>query len=192
MKLILASHNKNKAKEIQSLLPLNFEVVSLADLNFTEEIEETESTFHGNSFLKANVVSKKFHSNAFADDSGLEVESLNNEPGVFSARYSGLKATDKENTDLLLKNLSGIKNRKARFVCIICLILNGKEYFFEGEIKGEISETPKGETGFGYDPIFIPENSSKTFAEMTLEGKNKFSHRAKALEKMIEFLRKQI
>ncbi len=188
MKLILATQNSNKVKEIKVLLPGNFDIISLKDLNFSEDIKETENTFHGNALLKAKYIAEKFNANVISDDSGLEVVALNNEPGVFSARYFNENATDKENLDFLLKNLSGKENRKARFVSVICLILDGKEYFFEGEIKGEITFEPKGTTGFGYDPVFVPEKSHLTFAEMTLDEKNKFSHRAKAIEKLIHFL----
>ena len=188
MKLVLATQNSNKVKEIKVLLPENFDLISLKDLNFSEDIKETENTFQGNALLKAKYIAEKFNANVISDDSGLEVEALNYEPGVFSARYFGENATDIENVDYLLKNLSGKENRKARFISVICLILDGQEYFFEGEIKGEITFEPKGTTGFGYDPVFIPENSNQTFAEMTMEEKNKFSHRAKTIEKLIFFL----
>jgi XTP/dITP diphosphohydrolase len=188
MKLILATHNSNKIKEIKILLPENFEIISLKELNFIEDIEETENTFHGNALLKAKYISESFNANVISDDSGLEVEILNNEPGVFSARYFSEDATDRENVEYLLKNLLGKENRKAKFISVICLILDGKEYFFEGEIIGEIAFEPKGTIGFGYDPVFIPENSNRTFAEMNIKEKNKYSHRAKAIEKLVDFL----
>ncbi len=188
MKLILATHNSNKIKEIKILLPENFEIISLKELNFIEDIEETENTFHGNALLKAKYISESFNANVISDDSGLEVEILNNEPGVFSARYFSEDATDRENVEYLLKNLLGKENRKAKFISVICLILDGKEYFFEGEIIGEIAFEPKGTIGFGYDSVFIPENSNRTFAEMNIKEKNKYSHRAKAIEKLVDFL----
>lgn len=191
MEIIIASNNHNKVKEIQSLLPETILLKSLKDIGFIEEIEETETTFIGNSSLKANYIFNKLNVNVIADDSGLEVEALNNEPGVYSARYAGEKATDDENLNLLLENLSGIKNRKASFVCVITLILDSKEYHFEGKIEGEITLEKKGNDGFGYDPIFIPNGQYKTFAELTQEEKNNFSHRAIALKKMIEFIVKK-
>jgi XTP/dITP diphosphohydrolase len=191
MKIILASHNANKVKEIQELVPKSIEIASLKDINYFDDILETETTFVGNSSLKANCIFKKFGVNVIADDSGLEVEALNNEPGVYSARYAGENANDENNISLLLKNLEGIENRKARFVCVITLILNEKEYHFEGEIKGKISNQKTGTSGFGYDPIFIPENETKSFAELSSEQKNKISHRAKAIEKLVDFLTAQ-
>jgi XTP/dITP diphosphohydrolase len=191
MKIVLASHNSNKVKEIQELLPKSIEIISLKDLNFKDEIEETENSFIGNSSLKANYIHQKLGVNVISDDSGLEVDALNNEPGVFSARYAGKNANDENNINLLLENLKGVTNRKARFKCVITLILNSKEYHFEGEINGKISTEKKGNLGFGYDPVFIPENEPKTFAEMNLAEKNKFSHRAKAIHKLVQFLSKQ-
>ena len=192
MKIVLASHNANKVKEVQVLVPEKIEISSLKDINFTDEIEETASTFQGNSSIKANYIYSKLGVNVIADDSGLEVEVLNNEPGVYSARYAGKNASDEDNLDLLLKNLEGKSNRNARFKCVITLILNGEEFHFEGEIKGKIISEKRGNLGFGYDPVFVPENEDKTFAEMDLTEKNKFSHRARAMEKLIEFLKNHI
>ncbi len=188
MKIVLASHNANKVKEVQVLVPENIEILSLKDIQFTDEIDETENSFVGNSSLKANYIYSKLGVNVIADDSGLEVEVLNNEPGVYSARYAGKNANDEDNLNLLLKNLEGKSNRNARFKCVITLILNGEEFHFEGEIKGHIISEKRGELGFGYDPVFIPENEDKTFAEMDMTEKNKFSHRAKAMEKLVQFL----
>jgi XTP/dITP diphosphohydrolase len=192
MKIVLASHNANKVKEVQVLVPEKIEISSLKDINFTDKIEETASTFQGNSSIKANYIYSKLGVNVIADDSGLEVEVLNNEPGVYSARYAGKNASDEDNLDLLLKNLEGKSNRNARFKCVITLILNGEEFHFEGEIKGKIISEKRGNLGFGYDPVFVPENEDKTFAEMDLTEKNKFSHRARAMEKLIEFLKNHI
>jgi XTP/dITP diphosphohydrolase len=188
MKIVLASHNSNKVKEVQVLVPENIEILSLKDIQFTDEIDETENSFVGNSSLKANYIYSKLGVNVIADDSGLEVETLNNEPGVYSARYAGQNASDEDNLNLLLKNLEGKSNRNACFKCVITLILNGEEFHFEGEIKGYIISEKRGELGFGYDPVFIPENEDKTFAEMDMTEKNKFSHRAKAMEKLVQFL----
>ena len=188
MKLIFCSHNNKKKEEIKPLLPASVELLSLDDLNCHEEIEETALTFHGNAEIKAKTIFEKFGIAAFGDDSGLEVEALNNEPGVFSARYAGSQKNDEDNMDLLLKNMESVENRKACFKTVICLVLDGKSHFFEGTIHGTIRREKSGTNGFGYDPIFEPENLGKTFAEMTLEEKNKLSHRARAVEKMIAFL----
>ncbi len=188
MKLIFASHNEHKAKEIQSLLPSGIELLTLADLQLTEEIPETAETLEGNALLKASYVHERFGMNCFADDTGLEVHALNGAPGVFSARYAGKDKDSEANMALLLKNLSNATDRRARFRTSIALIWNGKQHFFDGVVNGQIAKVRSGSDGFGYDPIFIPENSTRTFAEMTLSEKNNQSHRARALEKMIAFL----
>lgn len=188
MKLIFASHNEHKAKEIQSLLPSGIELLTLADLQLTEEIPETAETLEGNALLKASYVHERFGMNCFADDTGLEVHALNGAPGVFSARYAGNDKDSEANMALLLKNLSNVTDRRARFRTSIALIWNGKQHFFDGVVNGQIAKVRAGSDGFGYDPIFIPENSTHTFAEMTLSEKNNQSHRARALEKMIAFL----
>lgn len=188
MKLIFASHNKNKVKEIAAILPKHFELVGLHDLNYNEEIDETGATLEENALIKAKHIFEKFNLNCFADDSGLEVEVLNNEPGVYSARYAGNEKNDNANMNKLLTNLSSQTNRKARFRTVIALIIDGKEYSFEGIISGQIINEKKGEHGFGYDPIFVPDGYSKTFAELSAEEKNQISHRAKAVKQLLEFL----
>ena len=189
MKLVFASNNKNKIKEIQALLPPTIQIVSLEDIGCFEDIPETADTIEGNAILKANYVTEKFGLNCFADDSGLEVDALNGEPGVFSARYAGEPKNDDNNTDKLLLNLNGKSNRKANFKTVICLNLNGKQHLFTGIINGTITHEKIGTNGFGYDPIFIAEGHSKTFAELTMEEKSKISHRGLAVQQLIDFLK---
>lgn len=192
MKLVFASHNQNKVNEIKSLLPKSVEVLSLTDIGFVDEIDETGLTLDENSKIKAKAVLKKTGYFCFADDTGLEIEALNFEPGVFSARYAGDQKNDSENIEKVLLNLQGITNRNARFRTVITLLIGQDEYSFEGKVEGKIIMEKRGEFGFGYDPIFIPEDESRTFAEMSLEEKNKFSHRARAFQKMIEFLKNAV
>jgi XTP/dITP diphosphohydrolase len=192
MKLVFASHNQNKVNEIKSLLPKSVEVLSLTDIGFVDEIDETGLTLDENSKLKAKAVLKKTGYFCFADDTGLEIEALNYEPGVFSARYAGNQKNDSDNIEKVLLNLQGITNRNARFRTVITLLIGKDEYSFEGKVEGKIIMEKRGEFGFGYDPIFIPEDQSRTFAEMSLEEKNKFSHRARAFQKMIEFLKNAV
>jgi XTP/dITP diphosphohydrolase len=192
MKLVFASHNQNKVNEIKSLLPKSVEVLSLTDIGFVDEIDETGLTLDENSKIKAKAVLKKTGYFCFADDTGLEIEALNYEPGVFSARYAGNQKNDSDNIDKVLLNLMGITNRNARFRTVITLLIGKDEYSFEGKVEGKIIMEKRGEFGFGYDPIFIPEDESRTFAEMSLEEKNKFSHRARAFQKMIEFLKNAV
>jgi XTP/dITP diphosphohydrolase len=192
MKLVFASHNQNKVNEIKSLLPKSVEVLSLTDIGFVDEIDETGLTLDENSKIKAKAVLRKTGYFCFADDTGLEIEALNYEPGVFSARYAGNQKNDSDNIDKVLLNLMGITNRNARFRTVITLLIGKDEYSFEGKVEGKIIMEKRGEFGFGYDPIFIPEDQSRTFAEMSLEEKNKFSHRARAFLKMIEFLKNEI
>lgn len=191
MELVFVTANIHKAAEVQKVVSNTIKILSLKDINCNDDIAETAHTFHGNALIKAQHVYNKYNKNCFADDSGLEVEVLNNEPGVFSARYAGEPKSDEKNTEKLLKNLAGIENRKACFRTVIALILDGKEYFFEGKIEGQISLQPTGTNGFGYDPVFIPNGYSKTFAQMTSDEKNQISHRAKAVEKMNFFLNSQ-
>jgi XTP/dITP diphosphohydrolase len=188
--ILFASHNTYKAKEIASLLPDHLKLITLSDLNYYEEIPETGTTLKENSLIKAKFTYDKFNCNCFADDSGLEVEALNNEPGVYSARYAGLQKNDGANMDKLLNSLKDVNNRIARFKTVIAFIYEGKEYFFEGIINGKITNTKTGTNGFGYDPIFMPEGFNKTFAEMSSDEKNSISHRAIAVKKMIDFLKK--
>lgn len=188
MELIFATQNPNKAIEINAKLGSTFSITDLKQLNITEDIPETENTLEGNALLKARYVFNKTKRNCFADDTGLEVESLNGEPGVLSARYAGLQKNSTDNMELLLKNLEAKANRKAQFRTVIALIIDGKEHLFEGIAKGEIIKHQQGNEGFGYDPIFVPNGYNTTFAEMSLEEKNTLSHRAKAFEKMKDFL----
>ena len=188
MKLIFASHNKNKVKEVKSLIPKTIDLLSLDDINFINEIEETESTIEGNALLKAKTIYKQTGTNCFADDSGLLVESLDGAPGVYSARYAGDQKNDEENMQKLLLNLSQKTNRNAHFKTVIALIIDGKEYLFEGIINGKIISEKLGNDGFGYDPIFIPDGYSETFAQMSSEIKNAISHRGIAVQKLVTFL----
>lgn len=175
-------------KEIGMLMPSHIRLLSLEDIHFTEDIEETGDTFMENASIKANAIHKATGLPCFADDSGLLVDALNGRPGVKSARYAGEPVNHDANIDLLLKELDGTDNRKASFRTVICYKDKTKELFFEGEVKGEITKERKGQNGFGYDPVFIPENNTLTFAEMTPEEKNKISHRKRALEKLKLYL----
>lgn len=186
--LIFATHNSNKSKEIASLLPGTFQILNLSDLNYSLEIPETENTLEGNAIIKAQTIFETFQQPVFSDDSGLEVEALHGAPGVFSARYAGEPKDDHKNIKLLLNNLKDKGNRKARFRTVIAYHDTQQIHLFEGIILGTISLNPRGNLGFGYDPIFIPKGQSKTFAEMTLEQKNVFSHRSKAFQKLISFM----
>lgn len=188
MKIVFATNNPNKIFEIQSMLPKNIEIISLEDIGCFEEIEETALTIEGNAILKANYITQKYGFDCFADDTGLEVEALNGEPGVFSARYAGESKNATENMNKLLFNLENKTNRKAQFKTVIALNIADQQYTFEGIAKGEITTEKRGDLGFGYDPIFQPENQNKTFAELDLEIKNKISHRGKATQKLIDFL----
>jgi XTP/dITP diphosphohydrolase len=191
MQLIFATNNANKLKEVNSLLSSSITLKSLTDLGFNEDIPETENTLEGNALLKAKFIAQKFNCNCFADDTGLEIVALNGEPGVYSARYAGEQKNSEDNMQKVLEKLEGKDNRQAQFRTVIALILDGKEHLFEGVVKGKITKEKRGAEGFGYDPIFIPEGYDKTFAEMTLEEKNKLSHRAIALNKMVDFLSKK-
>ena len=188
MKLIFASHNEHKTTEIRQLLPPEIQLLSLNDLNYHDEIEESAATLEGNALLKATHVFTLFKLPCFADDSGLEVEALDNRPGVYSARYAGEPKNDDRNIAKLLDDLKESTNRSARFRTVITLILPTTSLSFEGIIEGEITHEKKGANGFGYDPVFQPNQSSITFAQMSMEQKNTISHRALALEKMISFL----
>ncbi|MBM3451887.1 MAG: RdgB/HAM1 family non-canonical purine NTP pyrophosphatase [Bacteroidetes bacterium] len=190
MTLVFASHNQNKVNEIKSLLPHTFEILSLTDIGFSDEIEETGRTLDENSKIKAQAVFDKTGYFCFADDTGLEIEALNFEPGVFSARYAGNQKNDSDNIEKVLSKLYGMANRNACFRTVITLLIEQEEYTFEGRVDGKIITEKRGEFGFGYDPIFIPENEYRTFAEMPMEEKNLYSHRARAFQKMIEFLLK--
>lgn len=189
MQLVFASNNKNKIKEIQLLLPDFIEILNLEDIGCTEDIPETSDTIEGNAILKANYVTQKYGFDCFADDSGLEVDALNGEPGVFSARYAGEPKNDDKNIDKLLANLKKVKNKKANFKTVICLNLKGEQHLFTGIINGQIIEERIGNNGFGYDPIFVAEGFKQSFAELTLEQKVPISHRGIAVQKLIDFLK---
>jgi len=188
MKLLFATSNQNKAIEIAELLPSNFKILTLKDINHFEDVPETSDTIQGNACQKANFIKDKYALDCFADDTGLEVLSLDGDPGVRSARYAGEHRSDSDNIQRLQERLHGKKDRTAQFRTVICLALGGIQLVFEGTVKGRILEEPRGHYGFGYDPIFEPENCGKSFAEMTIEEKNFFSHRARAFTKMIEYL----
>lgn len=190
MQLVFATNNKDKIYEVAKLISANIRLLSLNDIGCNESIIESGTTFQENALIKARYVSSKYKVNCFADDSGLEVEALNGRPGVHSARYSGEDRNDDRNNQKLLKELINQPNREAGFVTVIALILNGEEYIFEGTVNGRIATECKGKEGFGYDPLFIPEGHNKTFAEMQLAEKNKISHRARAVNKLVNFLNK--
>ena len=192
MKLVFASSNKNKISEIQSMLPETIQILSLEAIGCHEEIPETAATIEGNAILKANYISKKYGYDCFADDTGLEVAALNGEPGVFSARYAGEQRNSDDNMNKLLDNLSDKNNRKAQFKTVIALNINGKQELFTGIAEGEITLEKTGTKGFGYDPIFQPLGYKETFAELSLEIKNEISHRGKATQKLINFLKKTL
>lgn len=188
MKIVFATNNLHKLAEVQKMLPDSIKLLSLSAINCFDEIEETELTLEGNAKLKANYITKNFDYNCFADDTGLEVESLKGAPGVFSARYAGAKNNSEKNMQKLLDELKGLSNRNAQFRTAICLNLNGKQFLFEGICKGEILTEKQGEKGFGYDPVFKPNGFNTSFAEMTSEEKNKISHRGIAIQKLVTFL----
>jgi len=188
MKIVFATNNKNKIKELQSLLPKSIALLSLEDINCFEEIEETELTLQGNAKLKADYITSKYGYDCFADDTGLEVDFLRGAPGVYSARYAGEEANSDNNMKKLLTELKGVDNRKAKFKTVICLNLKDKQYFFEGICKGEILTDKTGGSGFGYDPIFKPEGFDLSFAEMSIRQKGKISHRGNAVAKLIAFI----
>lgn len=191
MDLCFASNNNHKLEEIRPMLEPDFRILSLEEIGCFEELEETQITIEGNSLQKAQYIFDKYRLPCFADDTGLEVEALNNAPGVYSARYAGEQRNTQDNINLLLKNLSDKKNRNARFRTVISLMgINGTQYF-EGVVNGIILTERKGTGGFGYDPVFQPLGLSKTLAEMTLEEKNQISHRAKAIAKLVEYLKAQ-
>jgi len=191
MKLVFASNNKNKIQEIQALVPNTFQILSLEEIGCTEDIPETADTIEGNAILKANYVTEKYGYDCFADDTGLEVEALNGAPGVYSARYAGEQKDANDNMDKLLSELKDKSNRKANFKTVIALNLNGNQNLFTGIINGKIIEKKIGTNGFGYDPIFVADGYSKTFAELTMEEKSIISHRGIAVNELILFLQKQ-
>lgn len=188
MTLVFASNNQNKIKEIQLLLPATIQILSLKDIGCFEDIPETAPTIEGNAILKANYVTEKYGYNCFADDSGLEVEVLNGAPGVHSARYAGEQKNDNDNMDKLLNNLENETLRKANFKTVICLNLNGAQHLFTGIVNGKIIEEKKGTNGFGYDPIFVADGYTQTFAELSIKEKSAISHRGLAVKQLVDFL----
>ncbi len=191
-KLVFATNNAHKLEEVRAVLDNKIEIVSLNELGCYDDIPETADTLEGNALIKAEYVFNKFGMACIADDTGLEVEALNGEPGVYSARYGGEPHNAQKNMQKLLTNLKGVENRKARFRTVIVLKDAERELYFEGTIHGHISETPSGAAGFGYDPVFVPDGYNKSFAELGPELKNRISHRALAVEELIRFLKNDI
>ncbi|MDR1980666.1 MAG: non-canonical purine NTP diphosphatase [Tannerellaceae bacterium] len=188
MKLVFTTHNRHKLDEVRQILSGKIELVSLDEINCFDDIPETASTLEGNALLKARYVKEKYGYDCFADDTGLEVEALDNAPGVYSARYAGDAQDAEANMNRLLDNMQGKENRNARFRTVIALILDNNEYLFEGIINGTIITGKRGTAGFGYDPVFIPDRYTKTFAELGDDIKNSISHRSQAVEKLAAFL----
>jgi XTP/dITP diphosphohydrolase len=188
LNLLIASANPHKVDEIKSILAGAVNIKSLADIHFTAELPETSGTIPGNAMQKARTLFGLTGLNCLADDSGLLIEALNGAPGVDSAFYAGLPRNEKANIDKVLTELSGKSSRKAAFITVMALILDGKEYLFEGRVEGHIADSPRGTNGFGYDPVFIPNGHERTFAELSPEDKNKISHRKMATDQVINFL----
>ena len=186
--IVFATNNKHKLEEIRNILDNTLNILSLDDINCHEDIPETGSTIEENALIKARYIKEKYGYDCFADDTGLEIKSLNNEPGVYSARYAGNDHNSEKNMQKVLENLKGKNDRSACFRTCIVLITSNNEYLFEGKIEGEIITEKKGESGFGYDPIFVPDGYTQTFAELGNDIKNKISHRALAVKKLINFL----
>lgn len=187
-KFVFATNNAHKLQEVTAILGERVELLSMKDINCQTDIPETAHTLEGNALLKARFIFENYRMDCFADDTGLEVEALNGAPGVYSARYAGDAHNSEANMKKLLRDMEGVENRKARFRTVFALIVDGKEHLFEGIVKGEIIKTRRGTSGFGYDPIFIPEGYTQTFAEMGNDLKNKISHRALATNKLCRFL----
>ena len=190
MKIVFATNNAHKLGEVAQVVGDKLELVTLRECGITEDIPENEATLEGNALAKARYVYSRTGLNCFADDTGLEVDALGGEPGVRSARYATDGHDDEANKHLLLERMQGVENRAAQFRTAVALILDGKEYLFEGIVRGEIATEEHGEGGFGYDPLFFPEGGDKTFAEMSAEAKNEISHRGRAVRKLAEFLQK--
>ncbi|MBM1107560.1 non-canonical purine NTP diphosphatase [Aurantibacter crassamenti] len=189
MKLVFATHNLNKLHEVQLLMPKNVTILSLNDIGCTEEIAETAKTLEGNAQIKADHVTKNYGMPCFADDTGLLVDALNGAPGVYSARYAGEQKNSDDNMNKLLEALITTDNRSAYFKTVIALNLNNQSIFFKGKVEGSISKVKHGDGGFGYDPIFVPNDYDQTFAQLSIAIKNKISHRGKALQKLINYLK---
>lgn len=188
MKIVFATNNKHKLHEIRKITAGSMEILSLSEINCHEEIPETGATLEENALIKAQFIKDKFGFDCFADDTGLEVDALDGAPGVYSSRYAGEACDPLDNMDKILRVMQGERNRNARFRTVIALLLNGERLFFEGAIKGRIIEEKRGTSGFGYDPVFLPDGYNQTFAELGDDEKNKISHRAIATRKLVEFL----
>ena len=191
MKLVFATNNRHKLDEVRAIVGDRVEVLSLNDIECHDDIPETADTLQGNALIKARYIYEKYGLDCFADDTGLEVEALGGEPGVYSARYAGEECSSEANMQKLLHNLTGKSNRKAQFRTVIALIINGEEKLFNGIVKGSITEEKRGDSGFGYDPIFIPEGFSESFAQMSSEQKNSISHRYRATEQLSNYLKEK-
>ena len=191
MQLVFATNNLNKLKEVQSLIPNNIKLLSLTDIGCVEDVPETQDTIEGNAIQKAAYIKEHYGYDCFADDTGLIVEALNGEPGVYSARYAGEQRSSEDNIQKILKNLKNVSNRNAQFKTVIALQFQGKQHLFTGICKGEITLAKAGDQGFGYDPIFKAEGYDKTFAEISLQEKNQIGHRGKAVQLLVQFLNQQ-
>ena len=190
MKLVFATNNNHKLQEVRDIIGSGVEILSLADINCNEDIPETADTLDGNALIKARYIYEKYNVNCFADDTGLEVDVLDGAPGVYSARYAGDGHDSEANMRKLLENLTGKNNRNAQFRTVIALIIDGEEKLFNGIVKGTITEEKRGDSGFGYDPIFVPEGYSESFAQMDSRTKNSISHRYRATKQLSEYLKK--
>ncbi len=188
MKLVFATNNPNKLKEMKLLLPQSIELLSLKDIGCDDQINETGKTIRENAYVKSRYIYEKFGMNCFADDTGLEVQSIGGRPGVYSARFAGPACRSEDNIQKVLAELKGTDNRKANFRTVISMIIDGHETIFEGIVDGVITEIPEGENGFGYDPVFLPDGFNQTFAEMTDQEKNSISHRGIAVRKLVSYI----
>jgi XTP/dITP diphosphohydrolase len=188
-KIVFATANVHKLKEVREMLGDGFQIVSLTDIDFHEDIPETGDTLEENASIKSHYILDRYNIDCFADDTGLEVDALGGAPGVYSARYAGENATYDDNVNKLLSELNGVTQREARFRTVISLLLDGKEYFFDGSVEGHIIDHKLGSGGFGYDPVFIPDGFDKTFSEMAPETKNAISHRGRAIRRLADFLK---
>ncbi len=188
MEIVFATHNQHKTAEARDILGPDWILKNLQDIGQLEEIPETSDTLQGNALQKAQYVFEKYHTNCFADDTGLEIEALNGRPGVYSARFAGEHCSYSDNVNKVLSEMEGMTNRRACFKTVVALILDGETFYFEGRIDGHITEKPSGEGGFGYDPVFMPDGYDRTFAELSAEEKNKISHRGIAMSKLVKFL----
>jgi len=188
MKIVFATHNQHKKEEAAAILGPQWELLALPDIGCMTEIPETADTLMGNAIQKAQYVFQHYHTDCFADDTGLEIEALNGRPGVYSARYAGEGCSYNDNVQKVLREMKGLTNRKACFKTVVTLILDGQEYYFEGRVDGQMLTEPRGNAGFGYDPIFLPDGYDQSFAEMDASVKNSISHRGRAMRKLVEFL----